>query len=170
MVVPLYHLRPITKTLFYKFVLFVFTKKRCLNISIMCFTNNSSFNIIYMLMDAILMYDNVYFHYFVFIYLFINLCNFLLIFLSLNFFYLVSSPLFYLFFWYLNYIHSKTPHVVTVLWLDSDDVVTILSSTRNLVEGYKTAYLCHLDSYTVTVCNWYIVFSHAVTVSCLLGA
>ena len=26
-------------------------------------------------------------------------------------------------------IHSKTPHVVTVLWLDSDDVVTILSPT-----------------------------------------
>ena len=47
------------------------------------------------------------------------------------------------------YIHSKTPHVVTVLWQDSDDVVTILSFTRNLVEGYKTVYLCHLDSYTV---------------------
>ena len=43
-------------------------------------------------------------------------------------------------------VHSKTPNVVTVLWLDSDDVVTILSSTRNLVEGYKTVYLCHLDS------------------------
>ena len=37
-----------------------------------------------------------------------------------------------------SFLHSKTPHVVTVLWLDSDDVVTILSSTRNLVEGYKT--------------------------------
>ena len=48
--------------------------------------------------------------------------------------------------------------------------VTILSSTRNLVEGYKTVYLCHLDSYTVTVCNGYLVSSHAVTVSCLLGA
>ena len=67
-------------------------------------------------------------------------------------------------------VHSKTPHVVTVLWLDSDGVVTILSSTRNLVEGYKTVYLCHLDSYTVTVCNGYLVSSHAVTVSCLLGA
>ena len=33
---------------------------------------------------------------------------------------------------------SKTPYVVTVLWQDSDDVVTILSPTRNLVEGYKT--------------------------------
>ena len=43
-------------------------------------------------------------------------------------------------------VHSKTPHVVTVLWQDSDDVVTILSPTRNLVEGYKTMYLCHLDS------------------------
>ena len=69
-----------------------------------------------------------------------------------------------------RYVHSKTPHVVTVLWLDSDDVVTILSSTRNLVEGYKTVYLCHLASYTVTVCNGYLVYSHAVTVSCLLGA
>ena len=50
-------------------------------------------------------------------------------------------------------IHNKTPHVVTVLWLDSDDVVTILSSTRNLAEGYTTMYLCHIDSYTVTVCT-----------------
>ena len=62
-----------------------------------------------------------------------------------------------------NNLHSKTPHVVTVLWLDSDDVVTILSSTRNLVEGYKTVYLCHLDSYTVTVCNGYLVSFHVVT-------
>ena len=60
---------------------------------------------------------------------------------------------------YRDDIHSKTPIVVTVLWLDSDDVVTILSSTRNLVEGYKTVYLCHLDSYTVTVCNGYLVSS-----------
>ena len=66
-------------------------------------------------------------------------------------------------------LHSKTPHIVTVLWLDSDDVVTILSSTRNLVEGYKTVYLCHLDSYTVTVCTRYLVSFHEVTVSCLLG-
>ena len=47
-------------------------------------------------------------------------------------------------------VHSKTPHVVTVLWQDSDDVVTILSPTRNLVDGYKTMYLCHLDSYRVS--------------------
>ena len=47
--------------------------------------------------------------------------------------------------------------------MDSDDVVTILLSTRNLVEGYKTVYLCHLDSYTVTVCNRYLVSSHVVT-------
>ena len=44
---------------------------------------------------------------------------------------------------------SKTPNVVTVLWLDSDDVVTILSPTRNLVEGYKTVYL--VSSHVVTV-------------------
>ena len=43
-------------------------------------------------------------------------------------------------------------------------MVTILSSTRNLVEGYETVYLCHLDSYTVTVCNGYLVSSHVVTV------
>ena len=43
-------------------------------------------------------------------------------------------------------------------------MVTILSPTRNLVEGYKTVYLCHLDSYTVTVCNGYLVSSHVVTV------
>ena len=59
-------------------------------------------------------------------------------------------------------VHSKTPNVVTVLSLDSDDVVTILSSTRNLLEGYKTVYLCHLDSYTVTVCNGYLVSSPVV--------
>ena len=61
-------------------------------------------------------------------------------------------------------LHSKTPHVVTVLGQDSDDVVTIRSPTRNLMEGYKTVYLCNLDSYTVTVCNGYLVSSHVVTV------
>ena len=30
---------------------------------------------------------------------------------------------------YLLTEHSKTPHVVTVLWLESDNVVTILSPT-----------------------------------------
>ena len=63
-----------------------------------------------------------------------------------------------------SHVHSKTPHVVTVLWQDSDDVVTVLSPTRNLVEGYKTMYLCHLDSYTVTVCNGYQVSAHVVTI------
>ena len=43
-------------------------------------------------------------------------------------------------------------------------MVTILSPTRNLVEGYKTVYLCHLDSYTVTMCNGYLVSSRVVTV------
>ena len=32
-----------------------------------------------------------------------------------------------------------------------------------LVEDHKTTYLCHLDSYTVTVCNGYPVSSHVVT-------
>ena len=32
-----------------------------------------------------------------------------------------------------------------------------------LMEGYKTMYLCHLDSYTVTVCTRYLVSSHVVT-------
>ena len=68
---------------------------------------------------------------------------------------------------HLYHVHSKTPHVVTVLWQDSDDVVTILSPTRNLVEGYKMVYLCHLDSYTVTVCNGYLVSSHVVTMQLL---
>ena len=78
-------------------------------------------------------------------------------FTSFGLFGIYSSRLFF-------HIHSKTPHVVTVLWQDSDDVVTILSPTRNLVEGYKTVYLCHLDSYTVTVCNGYLVSSHVVTI------
>ena len=38
-----------------------------------------------------------------------------------------------------------------------------------LVEGYKTVYLCHLDSYTVTVCNGYLVSSHVVTVQLPTG-
>ena len=33
-----------------------------------------------------------------------------------------------------------------------------------LVEGYKTEYLCHLDSYTVTVCSGYLVSFRVVTV------
>ena len=33
-----------------------------------------------------------------------------------------------------------------------------------LVEGYKTVYLCHLDSYTVAVYKGYLVSSHLVTV------
>ena len=32
-----------------------------------------------------------------------------------------------------------------------------------LVEGYKTVYLCHLDSYTVTLCTRYLMSSHVVT-------
>ena len=43
-------------------------------------------------------------------------------------------------------------------------MVTILSSTRNLAVGYKTVYLCHHDSYTVTVCTQYLVSSHVVAV------
>ena len=43
-------------------------------------------------------------------------------------------------------------------------MVTILSPTGNLVEGYKTVYRCHVDSYTVTVCNGYLVSAHVVTI------
>ena len=43
-------------------------------------------------------------------------------------------------------------------------MVNILSPTRNLMEGYKNVYLCHLHFYTVTVCNKYLVSSHEVTV------
>ena len=32
-----------------------------------------------------------------------------------------------------------------------------------LEEGYKTVYLCYIDSYMVTVCNGYLVSSHEVT-------
>ena len=31
-----------------------------------------------------------------------------------------------------------------------------------LMEGHKTVYLCHLDSYTVTVCAGYLVSSHVI--------
>ena len=75
----------------------------------------------------------------------------------------IISDILAIYFWHLI-LQNKTPHVVTVLWQDSDDVMTILSPTRNLVEGYKTVYLCHLDSYTETVCNGYLVSSHVVTV------
>ena len=39
-------------------------------------------------------------------------------------------------------LNSSCTHCLTVLWLDSDDVLTILSPSL-LVEGYKTVYLCH---------------------------
>ena len=32
-----------------------------------------------------------------------------------------------------------------------------------LVEGFKTVYLCHLDSYTMTMCTGYLVSFHVVT-------
>ena len=40
-------------------------------------------------------------------------------------------------------------------------MVTILLPT---MEGYKTVYLCHLDSDTVTVCTGHLVSTHVVTV------
>ena len=45
-------------------------------------------------------------------------------------------------------------------------MVTILSPTSDtIVAGYKTIYLCHLDSNKVTVCNWVpTVSAHEVTV------
>ena len=50
-------------------------------------------------------------------------------------------------------VHCQTPHVVSMLWQYSDDVVTILSPTcGTIVTSYKTMYLCHLVSYTVTMC------------------
>ena len=61
-------------------------------------------------------------------------------------------------------LHNKTPHVVTVLWQDSDNVVTGQWQCGDNVEGYKTVCLCLLDSYTVIVCNRYLVSSHVVTV------
>ena len=70
-------------------------------------------------------------------------------------------------------VHSKTPHVVTMLWQDSDWLVTILSPT--IVECYKTVYLCHLDSYTQWLdCAYRVqVSSHVVSVQlptrCLVG-
>ena len=53
-------------------------------------------------------------------------------------------------------VHCQFPHAVTVLWQDSDNVVTILSPTVlvALVEGYTTVDLCHLHSYIVTMCYW----------------
>ena len=48
-------------------------------------------------------------------------------------------------------------HVVTVLWLDSDDVVTSFSPTTGTSGRLQTVFLCHLDSYTVTVCNEYLI-------------
>ena len=43
-------------------------------------------------------------------------------------------------------------------------MVTIRSLLVALVEGYKTVYLCHLDSYTVTVYQVQSISSHEVTV------
>ena len=46
----------------------------------------------------------------------------------------------------------------TTMWCLSSHLLVAL------VEGYRTVYLCHLDSYTMTVCNGYLVSSHVVTV------
>ena len=54
-------------------------------------------------------------------------------------------------------LHSKTPYEVTMLWLDSDLVVTILSPPSG-------PNLYHLDSYTVTMCTGYLVSSYVVGV------
>ena len=43
-------------------------------------------------------------------------------------------------------------------------MVTILSPTSGTSGRLQTVYLCHLDSYTVTVCNGCLVSSHVVTV------
>ena len=72
--------------------------------------------------------------------------------------------------WNRKALHSKTPHVVTVLWLDSDGVVTLHWSTSGTSGRLKTVYLCHLDSYTVTVSTRYLDDDHAVTDGYLLGA
>ena len=83
-----------------------------------------------------------------------------------TFLFLSFSFLFLIMHYSRSILHSKTPHVVTVLWLDSNDVVTILSPTRNLVEGYKTVYLCHRPPWFLhSDCMYrYLVSSHVVTV------
>ena len=48
----------------------------------------------------------------------------------------------------LSVVHSKFPHVVTVLCQGSNNVVTILSPTSGSSEELQTMYLCHLDSYS----------------------
>ena len=61
-------------------------------------------------------------------------------------------------------IHVKTPYVATVLWLASDDVVTILSPARG-TSGRLQNRVSVPDSYSVSVCNGYLVFpcsDHAV--------
>ena len=61
-------------------------------------------------------------------------------------------------------IHTKTPlsslcsDMTVTMWLLASHLLVAL------VEGYKTMYLCHLDSYPVAVCNRYLVSSHVVTV------
>ena len=42
-------------------------------------------------------------------------------------------------------------------------MMTILAPTSGTSGRLQTMYLCCLDSYTVTVCNGYLVSSHAVT-------
>ena len=72
----------------------------------------------------------------------------------------------------LNYqlVHNKTPHVVTTLWLDSDDVVTILSPTSVTsvrLENHVSVppWFLHSDCVSGAYClpmKWLC--------SCLLGA
>ena len=49
--------------------------------------------------------------------------------------------------------HRQFLHMVTMLWLSSDDVVTFLLPTdRGTIvgAGYKTVHTCHLNSYTLS--------------------
>ena len=58
--------------------------------------------------------------------------------------------------------NSSCSHcAVTGQWWCGDYPLTYYSGT---MEGYKTVYLCHIDSYTVTECNGFLVSSHVVTV------
>ena len=45
----------------------------------------------------------------------------------------------------LIHVHSKTPHVVTVLWLDSDDVVTTLSPTSGTSGRLQNRWFLYSD-------------------------
>ena len=55
---------------------------------------------------------------------------------------------------FVTFKYYTTYFLMLSLWQGSADVVTVLWPTCGTSRWLQTLYLCHLDSYTATVCHW----------------